>query len=95
MNDDIFILNLIRQGDELAFKSLFDRYFVPLCRFMNIYLQDKKKGKTWPWTYSLTFGKIVRQYRYKYLSKPIFSNLHVIVVSTLCATKRLIRLLTS
>ena len=45
MNDDIFILNLIRQGDELAFKSLFDRYFVPLCRFMNIYLQDKKEGE--------------------------------------------------
>lgn len=45
MNDDIFILNLIRQGDELAFKNLFDKYFIPLCRFMNIYLQDKKEGE--------------------------------------------------
>lgn len=45
MNDDILILNLIRQGDELAFKSLFDHYFIPLCRFMNLYVQDKREAE--------------------------------------------------
>lgn len=43
MNDDILILHLIRQGDELAFRSLFDNYFIPICRFMNLYLQDKRE----------------------------------------------------
>lgn len=43
MNDDILILKLIRQGDEMAFKELFDTYFTSVCRFMNLYLQDRRE----------------------------------------------------
>ena len=32
--DDILLLQLIKQDDEKAFKHLFDTYFVSLCRFM-------------------------------------------------------------
>jgi len=39
--DDILLLNLIREGDELAFKHLFDTYFTPLCRFMQVYISNK------------------------------------------------------
>jgi RNA polymerase sigma-70 factor (ECF subfamily) len=39
-DDDIILLNLIRQGDVLAFRLLFEKYFTPLCRFMNMYVQD-------------------------------------------------------
>lgn len=38
--DDILLLKLIRDGDEHAFKYLFDSYFVPLCRYINIYLDN-------------------------------------------------------
>lgn len=43
MHDDILIWKLIRQGDEMAFKELFDSYFTPVCRFMNLYLQDRRE----------------------------------------------------
>lgn len=39
-NDDIYFLKLIRKGDEQAFKHLFDTYFVPLCRFIRIYVKE-------------------------------------------------------
>jgi len=38
--DDILLLNLLREGDEKAFKYLFDTYFSPLCQYMNLYLSD-------------------------------------------------------
>ena len=40
--DDILLLQLIKQDDEKAFKHLFDTYFVSLCRFMSLYLRDKQ-----------------------------------------------------
>lgn len=42
--DDLFILKLIRAGDRLAFKHLFELYFTPLCRFVHLYI--KKPGAT-------------------------------------------------
>ena len=38
--DDIILLNLIREGDKLAFRHLFESYFTPLCRFMHLYIKD-------------------------------------------------------
>lgn len=38
--DDIYFLKLIKSGDEQAFKDLFDAYFVPLCRFVRVYVKD-------------------------------------------------------
>lgn len=43
MNDEMLLLDLIRQGDELAFKGLFDSYFIPICRFMHLYLHDRNE----------------------------------------------------
>lgn len=40
-DDDIRLLNLIREGDKIAFRHLFETYFTPLCRFMNLYIPDK------------------------------------------------------
>lgn len=42
--DDLLILKLIRAGDRLAFKHLFELYFTPLCRFVHLYI--KKPGAT-------------------------------------------------
>jgi len=39
-DDDIILLNLIREGDKLAFRHLFESYFTPLCRFMHLYVRD-------------------------------------------------------
>jgi RNA polymerase sigma-70 factor (family 1) len=38
--DDILLLKLIREGDKLAFRHLFESYFTPLCRFMHLYVQE-------------------------------------------------------
>lgn len=38
--DDIILLNLIREGDKLAFRHLFETYFTPLCRFMHLYVRE-------------------------------------------------------
>jgi len=38
--DDIILLNLIREGDKLAFRHLFESYFTTLCRFMHLYIKD-------------------------------------------------------
>ncbi|MEI6554479.1 MAG: RNA polymerase sigma-70 factor [Paludibacter sp.] len=38
--DDIILLNLIREGDKLAFRHLFESYFTPLCRFMHLYVRE-------------------------------------------------------
>lgn len=40
--DDLLILNLIKAGDHLAFKHLFELYFVPLCRFVHLYVSQPK-----------------------------------------------------
>ena len=40
-NREIQLLEQLRGGDEQAFKLLFDSYFVPLCRFMKLYLKDE------------------------------------------------------
>ena len=39
-DDDIILLNLIREGDKLAFRHLFETYFTPLCRFMHLYVRE-------------------------------------------------------
>ena len=39
--DDSLLLNLIREGDKLAFRHLFEMYFTPLCRFMHTYINEK------------------------------------------------------
>lgn len=41
--DDILLLNLIKKGDKIAFKYIFDSYFVSLCRFINIYLDNNEE----------------------------------------------------
>ncbi|MEG0462628.1 MULTISPECIES: RNA polymerase sigma-70 factor [Bacteroides] len=43
--DDILLLKLIQSGDEHAFKYLFDTYFASLCRFMNVYLNDRQESE--------------------------------------------------
>lgn len=40
-NNDIELLNRIKNDDEIAFKELFDTYFTSLCRFLYIYTNDK------------------------------------------------------
>ena len=40
--DDIILLKLIREGDKLAFRHLFETYFTPLCRFMHVYISDTR-----------------------------------------------------
>lgn len=39
--DDILLMQHIKDGDLCAFKYLFDKWFVPLCRFMHTFIQDK------------------------------------------------------
>jgi len=38
--DDIVVMNLIKSGDKKAFKHLFDEYYVPLCRFVYLSVED-------------------------------------------------------
>ena len=40
-NNDILLLRQIREGDESAFKHLFETYFTPLCRFIFMHLNDE------------------------------------------------------
>ena len=40
-DNDILYINGIREGDEKAFKLLFDKYFIQLCRFMSISVHRK------------------------------------------------------
>lgn len=39
--DNILILRLIKEGDRLAFRHLFETWFTPLCRFMHLYISEK------------------------------------------------------
>lgn len=40
MQDDIFMVRLIRAGDKHAFEYLFKMHFAPLCRFIRIYVKE-------------------------------------------------------
>lgn len=42
MIDDIFILRLIKSGDKQIFKYLFELHFVPLCRFVRLYVKESR-----------------------------------------------------
>lgn len=42
ITDDLFVVNLIKAGDQLAFKHMFELYFPCLCRFIRLYI--KKPG---------------------------------------------------
>lgn len=42
ITDDVVLIKLIRTGNKDAFKYLFDLFFVPLCRFIRIYVGDKQ-----------------------------------------------------
>lgn len=39
--DNVLILRLIKEGDRLAFRHLFETWFTPLCRFMHLYISEK------------------------------------------------------
>ncbi len=43
--DDILLLKLIQAKDEKAFRYLFDVHFVPLGRFVHLYLDDVQEGE--------------------------------------------------
>ena len=43
--DDIFLLQLIKNGDKHAFKYIFDTYFTALCRFMYLYLGNTQEAE--------------------------------------------------
>lgn len=45
VTDDILLLKLIQSKDEQAFKYLFDTYFVPLCRYVHLYLDSTEEGE--------------------------------------------------
>lgn len=45
VTDDILLLKLIQSKDEQAFKHLFDTYFVPLCRYVHLYLDSTEEGE--------------------------------------------------
>lgn len=39
-DNSIALLRRIKEGDQIAFKELFDSYFTPLCRFINYMTND-------------------------------------------------------
>lgn len=39
-NDDFLLLKDIQEGDEAAFKRLFDFYYTPLCRYAKLYIEN-------------------------------------------------------
>jgi len=43
--DDDTLLSRLREGDDLAFKIIFDRFYVRLCVFANRYLRDHDASK--------------------------------------------------
>lgn len=45
INDDILLIRLLHQGDEKAFKYIFDIYFVPMCRYGYIYLNSREESE--------------------------------------------------
>lgn len=45
ITDDILLLKLVQSKNEQAFKYLFDKYFVPLCRYVHLYLDSTQEGE--------------------------------------------------
>lgn len=45
IEDDILLLKQIQAKDEVAFKYLFDTYFVSLCRYVNLFVSDRNDGE--------------------------------------------------
>ncbi|MCD8182521.1 MAG: RNA polymerase sigma-70 factor [Bacteroides sp.] len=45
ITDDILLLKLIKNGDEHTLKHLFDTYFVSLCRYINVYLDNQVEAE--------------------------------------------------
>lgn len=44
-SDDIFIMKLIKQGDQIAFRHLFYQYADSLERFITYYIHDREKSQ--------------------------------------------------
>ena len=40
--DDIIFCEMFRNGNEKAFKHLFDKYYVPLCRYMFLFVKNEQ-----------------------------------------------------
>jgi RNA polymerase sigma-70 factor (ECF subfamily) len=47
MNDEITLINKVKQGDQRAFKKLYDLNVEPLYRFMRNYSQDAAQVEDW------------------------------------------------
>ena len=77
--DDILLLQLIKQDDEKAFKHLFDTYFVSLCRFMSLYLRDKQEIEELSLSIFMNLWEGRADLTLKSHSRLIFSSLHAIV----------------
>lgn len=45
MIDDLFVFQLIREGDRRAFRRVFDEWFVPLCRFVRVYVREERMAE--------------------------------------------------
>ena len=57
ITNDISLLRQIREGNEDAFKSLFETYFTPLCRFIYLHLDDKNVAEEFDGYFYLFMGK--------------------------------------
>ena len=57
ITNDISLLRQIREGNEDAFKSLFETYFTPLCRFIYLHLDDKNVAEELAMDFYLFMGK--------------------------------------
>lgn len=42
---DTLLLNLVMQGDEAAFRHLFDSHFVSLCRYVGLYVREQSDAE--------------------------------------------------
>ena len=61
-DNSITLLRRIKDGDQVAFKDLFDTYFIPLCRFIFYQTNDKEASEelsldifTYLWDHRATF----------------------------------------
>ncbi len=74
ITNDISLLRQIREGNEDAFKSLFETYFTPLCRFIYLHLDDKNVAEELAMDILFIYGKTERHFRSSFRSKPICSK---------------------
>lgn len=65
ITNDISLLRQIREGNEDAFKSLFETYFTPLCRFIYLHLDDKNVAEELAMDIFI-YGKTERHFRYSF-----------------------------